>query len=66
MKKKAPKGTIQSAIKRPGALTMKANAAGMSVDAFARAHEHDSGLTGQQSRFYLFMLRNSSRGRGSS
>ena len=41
---------IQGAIKRPGALTAKAKAAGMSPMAFARKHEHDSGLTGQQAR----------------
>lgn len=40
-------------IKRPGALTAKANAANMSINAFARAHENDSGLTGTQSRLYL-------------
>jgi len=40
-------------IKRPGALTAKANAANMSISAFARAHENDSGLTGTQARLYL-------------
>lgn len=42
---------IKKAIKRPGALTRKAQAAGMSTQAFATAHQHDSGLTGQQARF---------------
>ena len=48
---------IKQAIKRPGALTAKAKAAGMSIDAFARAHQSDSGLTGYQSRFYLKVLK---------
>jgi hypothetical protein len=41
---------IQGAIKRPGALTRKAESAGQSPMAFAQAHKGDSGLTGQQSR----------------
>jgi len=44
-------------IKRPGALTAKANAAGQSVYAYAQAHENDSGLTGTQSRLYLNVFR---------
>lgn len=48
---------IAGAIKRPGALTQKAKAAGMSVDAFARAHQHDTGVTGDEARFYLNVLR---------
>jgi hypothetical protein len=51
------KNFIQGAIKRPGALTAKAKAAGQSVLEFARAHEHDSGQTGDQARFYLNALR---------
>lgn len=54
---------IASAIKRPGALTRKAKAAGMSVAEFARAHAKDPGLTGQQARFYLNVLRPASRKR---
>jgi hypothetical protein len=38
-------------VKRPGALTKKANAAGEGVQEFAREHYHDKGLTGQQARF---------------
>lgn len=56
---------IKGAIKRPGALTAKAKAAGMTVDAFARAHQHDPGLTGQQARFYLFTLKPAGRKRSS-
>ena len=47
---------ISKAIKRPGALTAKAKAAGQSVSQYARAHEHDSGTTGAESRFYLNVL----------
>lgn len=42
---------IKKSIKRPGALTKKANAAGESPMQFANEHAGDSGLTGQQSRF---------------
>lgn len=38
-------------IKRPGALTRKAKAAGEGVQEFAAKHEHDPGLTGKQARF---------------
>lgn len=48
---------IKKAIKRPGALTRKAKAAGMSVYEYAQKHKHDKGLTGYQARFYLFTLR---------
>lgn len=48
---------IAGAIKRPGALTAKAKAAGMSIDAFAAAHRHDKGVTGDQARFYLGVLK---------
>lgn len=48
---------IQGAISRPGALTAKAKAAGMSVYAFAQAHQHDKGVTGDEARFYLNVLR---------
>ena len=57
MKKKSSstkkKFNISSAIKRPGALTRKAKAAGMSVQEYARKHKKDKGLTGKQSRFAL-------------
>jgi hypothetical protein len=39
------------AIKRPGALTEKAQKAGQSPMTFAREHYHSSGLTGQQARY---------------
>ena len=48
---------IKGAIKRPGALTAKAKAAGQSIEEFARAHQHDAGVTGDESRFYLNVLR---------
>lgn len=53
----AKKHFIQKAIKHPGALTRKAKNAGMSTMAFARKHQHDSGKTGQQSRFALELVR---------
>lgn len=52
---------IAGAIKRPGALTAKAKAAGMSVYQFAVAHQHDSGVTGDECRFYLEVLRRSAK-----
>lgn len=51
--KAQPKLNIKKAIKRPGALTRKAKAAGEGTQQFARAHQHDKGLTGQESRFDL-------------
>lgn len=48
---------IQSAIKRPGALTRRARAAGMSPMAFAREHAHSPGLVGQQARLALTLRR---------
>lgn len=48
---------IKQAIKRPGALTAKAKAAGQTVDEFARAHQHDKGQTGDEARFYLSVLK---------
>lgn len=53
----AQQNFIKSAIKRPGALTAKAKAAGMSVNAFAEAHQHDPGRTGDEARFYLGVLK---------
>ena len=48
---------IKKAIKRPGALTRRAERAGESVGEYARKHEHDSGLPGEQSRFYEKVLK---------
>lgn len=48
---------IKDAVKRPGSLTKKAKAAGMSIYQFAMKHKKDTGLLGQQARFY-FTLRN--------
>lgn len=44
---------IQGAVKRPGALTRKAKAAGQSVQAYARSHRADPGLTGKQARLAI-------------
>jgi hypothetical protein len=38
-------------IKRPGALTAKAKAAGEGVQQFAKEHKNDGGLTGKQANF---------------
>lgn len=48
---------IQSAIKRPGALTRKAKRAGMSTTVFARAHAKDKGTTGRQARLALTLAK---------
>jgi hypothetical protein len=42
---------LQKAVKRPGELTAKAKRAGMSVQAYAQKHKHDSGVTGEEARF---------------
>lgn len=60
-KKKQSKLNIKKAIKRPGALTRKAQAAGMSVQAFARKHKNDKGLTGKQARFALTLKKISNK-----
>lgn len=52
---------IKKAIKRPGALTRKAKAAGMGTMAYARKHAHDKGLTGKQSRFAITLVKLSKR-----
>lgn len=46
---------IQDAIKKPGALTKTAHAAGQSPMSFASKHKHDSGKTGQRARFALVL-----------
>ncbi len=47
---------IQKAIKRPGALTKRAKAAGQSIGQYARAHMHSGDVAGDESRFYLNVL----------
>ncbi len=44
---------MEKAVRRPGALTRRARAAGMDVLEFARRHAHDPGLRGLQARFAL-------------
>ena len=46
-----PRKWMTTAVKRPGALTAKAERAGMSVQAYAQKHKHDSGVTGEEARF---------------
>ena len=48
-----PRKWMQTAVKRPGALTAKAKRAGMSVQAYAQKHKHDSGVRGEEARFAL-------------
>ena len=51
---------IQGAIKRPGALTRKAKASGMSTMSYARKMRHAPGRTGRQARLAI-TLRSFSR-----
>jgi hypothetical protein len=53
----AKKKFIQSAIKRPGALTRKAKAAHMSNAKFEQKHKHDKGLAGKEARFAILLKR---------
>lgn len=53
--KDKPRLNIKKAIKRPGALTAKADAAGETPHEFSEAHKHDKGLTGEQARFDLVL-----------
>lgn len=46
---------IKGAIKKPGALTKSAKAAGESPMEFAREHKGDSGKTGQRARLALVL-----------
>lgn len=50
MADKKPKRWISKAIKHPGALRAKAEAAGETTREFAEQHKGDSGATGEQSR----------------
>jgi hypothetical protein len=52
---------IQKAIKNPGALTRQAKSAGMSVQAFARAHAKSKGTAGKRSRLALTLNKMSKR-----
>lgn len=54
---------IKKAIKRPGALTQKADAAGMTPTQFAQAHKGDPGQTGAEARFMLNVLKPASKKR---
>ena len=48
---------IRGAIKRPGALTRKAKAAGMSTMSYARKMRHAADRTGKQARLALTLRR---------
>lgn len=47
------KNWIAGAVKRPGALTKKAKAAGQSPQQFAQSHKNAPGTTGKQARLAL-------------
>ena len=47
------KNWIAGAIKKPGAETAAAKRAGMSVQAYAHKHEHDSGKAGKRARLAI-------------
>ena len=49
----AAKNWIAGAVKRPGALTAKAKAAGEGVQEYAQEHKGDSGRTGKQARLAI-------------
>jgi len=49
----AKKHFIAKAIKHPGALRRKAEAAGQGTMEYARSHEHAKGPTGRQSRLAI-------------
>jgi hypothetical protein len=44
---------IQSAVKHPGAATRAAKREGLGVQAWARKHRHDKGVTGKRARLAL-------------
>lgn len=48
---------IKGAIKRPGALTAKAKAAGKSVASYAQSESGAKGVGGDEARFYMNVLR---------
>lgn len=56
---------IKAAIKHPGAERAAAKRAGMSTMAYAKAHAHDSGISGYRSRLAITLskLRKKKRGR---
>lgn len=53
----AAKHWIAGAIKRPGAFSAKAKAAGESTRAYAEEHKGDKGRTGKQARLALTLMR---------
>jgi hypothetical protein len=55
---------MQRAVKHPGALTRSAMAAGMSVQAFARKHRHDKGVTGERARLDIIFANEAKKRKG--
>jgi hypothetical protein len=56
-----PKGQV---VKRPGALTAKAKAAGESTGQYAQEHKHAAGRTGKQARLAILFRRWAARRKG--
>jgi hypothetical protein len=50
------KNWIAGAIKKPGSLRAAAKKSGKSTHAFAEAHKHDSGKTGNRARLALTLM----------
>ena len=48
---------IATAIHHHGALRKKAQAAGMSTEEYAKAHQGDKGLTGEQARLGITLMK---------
>lgn len=48
---------LKKAIKRPGAMTAKAKAAGQSNYEYAQSKQHASGTDGDEARLYMNVLR---------
>jgi hypothetical protein len=57
-----PTKWMQGAVKRPGALTAKAHAAGESPMTFAHEHYHSPGLIGQEARFAVNAQKHATEG----
>jgi len=64
MAKKRKEKFIQSAIKKPGAFTAQAKAAGKSVGEFAREKASAPGKTGQRARLAITLRKLGKRRRG--
>jgi hypothetical protein len=57
---------MQSAVKHPGASTAAAKREGVSLGAWAREHEHDSGRTGKRARLAIIFRAQAKKRKGKS